>query len=232
MAKLVFSLDGNLLGEYALDKPLLRIGRRRDNDIAIDNLMISGEHAQVMCIGQHALLQDLDSTNGTMLNGVRVKQQVLQHGDIIMLGHYQLRYWDEAGCAGGHTLADATVVSPEEHGFRMLSQELPSEDTAVIAGKRSGRLYVISGPDFGKDILLNQAVTTIGGAGMPVAVILQEGADYLIQAMDGGESLTVNGRPLANSIGGHLCQRLQDHDLIAYAGVKMEFYLAADETEL
>ncbi|MCB4810994.1 FHA domain-containing protein [Methylovorus menthalis] len=231
MAKLVFSLDGNLLGEYSLDKPLLRIGRRRDNDIAIDNLMISGEHAQVMCIGQHALLQDLDSTNGTMLNGVRVKQQVLQHGDIIMLGHYQLRYWDEAGYSGDHSLTDAVVVSLEEPGARLFSQELPSEDTAAIAGKFFGRLYVISGPDFGKDILLNQAVITIGGAGLPVAIILQEGPDYLIQALDGGESLTVNGSPLANSIGGHMGQRLQDHDLIAYAGVKMEFYLTADENQ-
>jgi hypothetical protein len=231
MAKLVFSLDGNLLGEYSLDKPLLRIGRRRDNDIAIDNLMISGEHAQVMCIGRHALLQDLDSTNGTMLNGVRIKQQVLQHGDIIMLGHYQLCYWDEAGYSGSHALTEAAVVSPEELGTRTFSQEWQSGDTDAMAGKCAGRLYVISGPDFGKDILLNQAVTAIGGAGLPVAVILQEGLDYLIQTLDGGESLTVNGRLLANNIEEPMGQRLQDHDLIAYAGVKMEFYLAVDENQ-
>lgn len=232
MAKLLFSLDGNLLGEYPLDKPLLRIGRRRDNDIAIDNLMISGEHAQVMSIGRNALLQDLDSTNGTMINGVRVKQHVLQHGDIIMLGHYQLRYWDEAAASGNPVPVDASAVAPEADESHPFSRVWPSGERAASAGTCAGRLYVISGPDFGKDILLNQAVTHLGSSDMPVAMILQDGADYRIQPVEGGESLTVNGRPLAGNMADKPSLQLQDHDLIAYDGVKMEFYLAADEAAL
>jgi len=231
MAKLLFSLDGNLLGEYSLDKPLLRIGRRRDNDIAIDNLMISAEHAQVMSIGRNAMLQDLDSTNGTMINGVRVKQHVLQHGDIIMLGHYQLRYWDEATSSDNPAPVDATLVAPQIDESRRFPRVWPSGDNAASPGTCSGRLYVISGPDFGKDILLSQT-THLGSSDVPVAIILQDGHDYRILPVEGGgEPLTVNGRPIATSIAGELSQPLQDHDLIAYDGVKMEFYLAADEAD-
>jgi hypothetical protein len=227
MAKLLFSLDGQLLGEYPLDKPLLRIGRRRDNDIAIDNLMISSEHAQVVVIGQNALLQDLDSTNGTVVNGVRVKQHVLQHDDIIMLGHYQLRYWDEAA-SGNHSTAEAAAMTHRIDELGKFPRESLSEDKDASAERCSGRLYVISGPDFGKDILLSQPVIHIGAPGLPVAKILQNGRDYCIQPLAGVESLMLNGQPLTDCEAG---RPLQDHDLIAYGGVKMEFYLAADESE-
>lgn len=228
MAKLTFSLDGNLLGEYPLDKPLLRIGRHRDNDIAIDNLMISSEHAQIMTIGQNALLQDLNSTNGTMINGVRVKQHVLQHGDIIMLGHYQLRYTDEAAPSGYPAPSDVAATLPEPDKAHISTPAWQLQNQEASLGQCTGRLYVISGPDFGKDILLNQPVMTIGGSPLPVARILQDGPDYRIQRLEGGISLTVNGRPLSGSMAGPGLQ-LQDHDLIAYDGVKMEFYLATDE---
>jgi predicted component of type VI protein secretion system len=230
MAKLLFFLDGQLLGEYLLDKPLLRIGRRRDNDIVIDNLMISSEHAQVMAIGQNALLQDLDSTNGTMVNGVRVKQHVLQHDDIIMLGRYQLRYWDEAA-SGHHSSADAAAMTHEIDALGKFPRDSQSEGKGALAERCSGRLYVISGPDFGKDILLSHSVIHIGDPELPVAKILQNGRDYCIQPLSGVESVMVNGQALTDSVAGEAGWPLQDHDLIAYGGVKMEFYLAADEGE-
>ena len=229
MAKLLFSLDGNLLGEYPLDKPLLRIGRRRDNDIAIDNLMISSAHAQILSIGQNALLQDLDSTNGTLVNGVRVQQHVLQHEDVITLGHYQLRYCDEAGQPLKHALADEAMVAPAEEGHGRAGQGLAVKPEAS-SGRYSGHLYVISGPDFGQDILLTQSVTHIGAADLPKALILQDGADYWIQPLQDDVSLTVNGLPIVSKTADG--QRLQDHDLIAWSGVKMEFYLAVDDSSL
>jgi hypothetical protein len=104
MAKLIFSLDGAFLGEYPLDKERITIGRRPANDIHIDNLAVSGEHASVLTIGSDSFLEDLDSSNGTIVNGKVIKKHVLQHSDVIEIGKYQLKYVSES--------AIGTVVAP------------------------------------------------------------------------------------------------------------------------
>jgi pSer/pThr/pTyr-binding forkhead associated (FHA) protein len=92
MAKLHFSLEANSLGEFALDKERMTIGRRPTNDIHIDNLAVSGEHAVIVTIGNDSFLEDLNSTNGTLVNGKPIKKHVLSHGDVIKFGKYQLTY--------------------------------------------------------------------------------------------------------------------------------------------
>jgi len=72
MAKLIFSLDGAFLGDILLDKERMTIGRRPTNDIHIDNLAVSGEHAAISTIGNDSFLEDLGSTNGTLINGKTV----------------------------------------------------------------------------------------------------------------------------------------------------------------
>lgn len=95
MAKLFFLLDGNSMGEFALDKERITIGRRPSNQIHIDNLAVSGEHAVIVTIGNDSFLEDLNSTNGTLVNGEPIKKYVLQHDDVIEFGKYQLRYVNE-----------------------------------------------------------------------------------------------------------------------------------------
>ena len=73
MAKLHFLLDGNPMGEFELDKERITIGRRPSNQIHIDNLAVSGEHAVIVTIGNDSFLEDLNSTNGTMVNGKAIK---------------------------------------------------------------------------------------------------------------------------------------------------------------
>jgi pSer/pThr/pTyr-binding forkhead associated (FHA) protein len=92
MAKLHFSLEGNSLGEFSLDKERTTIGRRPTNDIHIDNLSVSGDHAVILTIGNDSFLEDLNSTNGTLVNKKVIKKHVLHHGDIIEFGKYQLKY--------------------------------------------------------------------------------------------------------------------------------------------
>ena len=92
MAKLQFSLDGNILGEFTLDKERTTIGRRPANDIHIDNLAVSGDHAAITTIGSDSFLEDLNSTNGTLVNNKSVKKHVLHHNDVIEFGKYQLLY--------------------------------------------------------------------------------------------------------------------------------------------
>lgn len=95
MAKLHFLLDGNPMGEFELDKERMTIGRRPSNQIHIDNLAVSGVHAVIVTIGNDSFLEDLNSTNGTMVNGKAIKKHVLQHDDLIEFGKYQLKYLNE-----------------------------------------------------------------------------------------------------------------------------------------
>ena len=96
MAKLILSLDGQLIKEYTLSKERTTIGRKPHNDIQIDNLAVSGEHAIIMTILNDSFLEDLGSTNGTLVNGQPVKKHFLQSSDTIEIGKYKLKYMNEA----------------------------------------------------------------------------------------------------------------------------------------
>lgn len=96
MAKLILSLDGQLIKEFTLSKERTTIGRKPHNDIQIDNLAVSGEHAIIMTILNDSFLEDLGSTNGTLVNGQPVKKHFLQSSDTIEIGKYKLKYMSEA----------------------------------------------------------------------------------------------------------------------------------------
>jgi pSer/pThr/pTyr-binding forkhead associated (FHA) protein len=96
MAKLILSMDGLVLKEILLSKERTTIGRKPHNDIQIDNLAVSGEHAVIVTILADSFLEDLGSTNGTFVNGKTVKKHFLQNNDVIELGKYKLKYISEA----------------------------------------------------------------------------------------------------------------------------------------
>jgi pSer/pThr/pTyr-binding forkhead associated (FHA) protein len=95
MARLVLSLDGQVLAEYNMNKERYTIGRLPDNDIRIDNPAVSGHHSLIINILNDSFLEDLNSTNGTYVNGKLIKKHALQHGDVITVGHHQLRFVDQ-----------------------------------------------------------------------------------------------------------------------------------------
>ncbi|MEO8039159.1 MAG: FHA domain-containing protein, partial [Betaproteobacteria bacterium] len=96
MAKLILTLDGVMLKEYTLTKERTTIGRKAHNDIPIDNLAVSGEHAAIVTILNDSFLEDLGSTNGTLVNGQPIKKHFLQNSDVIEIGKYKLKYVNEA----------------------------------------------------------------------------------------------------------------------------------------
>ncbi|AJP48689.1 signal peptide protein [Rugosibacter aromaticivorans] len=96
MSKLILSIDGAILKEIPLTKERTTIGRKPHNDIQIDNLAISGEHAVIITIYNDSFLEDLNSTNGTFVNGQSIKKHFLQTGDVIALGKYSLKYVNDA----------------------------------------------------------------------------------------------------------------------------------------
>ncbi len=194
MPKLVITLDGVSLREYALTAQRHTIGRRPDNDIHLDDQTVSSEHAAVSMIGEPAVT-DLNSTNGTFINGVQVSKHALKHGDAIRIGKHELKYIDEK--AQDHT---ATVVLP-----------------ASPAGQ--ARLEVISGGKVGKVLDIGNGRATIGKPGGDVAVVMREGDGYSLLPMSKGEGgIEVNGVSVAGE-----GAALTDGDEITIAGTRLRF---------
>ncbi len=125
MAKLIFILDGNVIKEYALDKERITIGRRPSNDVHIDNLAVSGEHAEIITTEQETYIQDLNSTNGTLVNNKPIKKHVLQPGDAIGLGKYELKF-----------VKDVAGIMPQSDGFAdtvLVESDSPEHEAEVDA---------------------------------------------------------------------------------------------------
>src|SRR5208282_5211840 len=95
MARLILSLDSQVMAEYNMNKERYTIGRLPDNDIRIDNGAVSGHHSLIINILNDSFLEDLNSTNGTYVNGKLIKKHALQHGDVITVGHHQLRFAED-----------------------------------------------------------------------------------------------------------------------------------------
>lgn len=100
MAKLILSLEGSMIREVPLDKERIMIGRKASNEIQIENLAVSGEHACIVTILNDSFLEDLGSTNGTLVNGNPIKKHILQNNDVIEIGKYKLKYVADAPAAG------------------------------------------------------------------------------------------------------------------------------------
>lgn len=110
MAKLILSMDGLTLKEIPLTKERITIGRKPHNDIQIDNLAISGEHAAIVTILNDSFLEDLASTNGTFVNGQQVQKHFLQNNDVVELGKYRLKYVNEGAAVAAQGDFEKTMV--------------------------------------------------------------------------------------------------------------------------
>lgn len=111
-AKLVLSLNGAVLREFPLNRERTTIGRRPENDIHIDNLAVSGQHALIITILNDSFLEDLGSTNGTYVNGRLVKKHALQHGDAITIGKHELRYINEQASTHDSDFEKTMIIRP------------------------------------------------------------------------------------------------------------------------
>jgi pSer/pThr/pTyr-binding forkhead associated (FHA) protein len=236
MAKLILSMDGQVLNETLLTKERTTIGRKPHNDIQIDNLAISGEHAVVITILNDSFLEDLGSTNGTFVNGQSIKKHFLQNNDTIELGKYRLKYINEVtqqanpadfektmilrpgamSAAPDPTVAPAPVaaapVRAPAHNVPPTAPAAPSLPLGVI--------QILSGGNAGRELELTKTLTTLGKPAVQVAVIARRPHGYFITHVEGANFPIVNGRPLDTQ-----AHPLSDHDIIELAGVKMEFFL-------
>ena len=100
MPKMIVSIDGVVIKEVQLTKDRTTLGRRPYNDVVIDNLAISGEHAVFQMTGNDVFIEDLNSTNGTYVNGKAAKKQQLHNGDTVEVGKYKIKFVHEVAGDG------------------------------------------------------------------------------------------------------------------------------------
>ena len=131
MARLILSLDSQVLAEYNMSKERYTIGRLPDNDVRIDNPAVSGHHSLIINILNDSFLEDLNSTNGTYVNGKLIKKHALQNGDVITIGHHQLRFSDQAAQEPEQDEFEKTMVIPA--GQQSADQLAKAEEAAAAA---------------------------------------------------------------------------------------------------
>ena len=131
MARLILSLDSQVMAEYNMSKERYTIGRLPDNDVRIDNPAVSGHHSLIINILNDSFLEDLNSTNGTYVNGKLIKKHALQHGDVITIGHHQLRFADQETSDTEQDEFEKTMVIPA--GQQNVAQLAKAEAAAALA---------------------------------------------------------------------------------------------------
>jgi pSer/pThr/pTyr-binding forkhead associated (FHA) protein len=233
MAKVILSMDGVALKEIPLARERTTIGRKPHNDIVIDNLAISGEHAAIITMMNDSFLEDLDSTNGTYVAGRPVKKHFLQDGDVIELAKYRLKYVSDGARQADGADAEKTMVlrqetlrSALEHPVESAPAPQPEPPTASIRPRGQlpiASIQILNGANAGRELDLTKTLTTLGKPGVMVVAIARRPLGYFVTHVEGTNSPRVGGRMLeANKP-----YALMDHDVIELGGVKMEFFLKA-----
>lgn len=199
MAKIILSKGDTVLREIALTKERITIGRRPHNDIVIEDLAISGEHAVIVTHNDDSFLEDLNSTNGTQVNGQPVRKHFLQDGDVVELAQFRMRYV-------GMGSIDLAATKPL----------IGNHANSIAFPRLTAAIKVLNGPNAGKEISLNKPVTTIGRPGVQVAVLTYAGSCYFLAPIEGDYPL-LNGQ----IVDMHPCQ-LADGDVIDLSGTQMQ----------
>ncbi len=251
MAKLTLTLDGVVLKEYTLTKERTTIGRKAHNDIPIENLAVSGEHAAIVTILNDSFLEDLGSTNGTLVNGQPVKKHFLQSGDTVEIGKYKLKYANESTAGTSAADFEKTMVlrAPPR---ALVEARMGDTNTGGSAGTLPPAVRLT-------DTNINAVRNMAAASAPPPPLPIQAGPQGVIQILSGpnagkelplAKALTTLGKPgvqvavIAKRPLGYFithvegttmpilngraldgqAHQIKDHDVIELAGVKMEFF--------
>ncbi|MDO9253560.1 MAG: FHA domain-containing protein [Hydrogenophaga sp.] len=204
MPKMIVSIDGVVIKEVQLTKDRTTLGRRPYNDIVIDNLAVSGEHAVMQISGLDVFLEDLNSTNGTYVNGKAIKKQQLKNGDTVEIGKYKIKF-----------VHDGAVENFEKTTVINAGAVVTAEPAALVG---NGSIRVMSGAAAGRQVPLVKVVTTIGKPGVAVAAITRRPHGYVVALVEGAIKPTVNGSAIGTE-----AVTLRNGDLLELAGTQMQF---------
>jgi pSer/pThr/pTyr-binding forkhead associated (FHA) protein len=215
MPKMIVSIDGVVIKEVQLTKDRTTLGRRPYNDIVIDNLAVSGEHAVIQLAGNDVSLEDLNSTNGTYINGKAVKKQQLANNDTIEIGKYKIKYVNEQQEAG---FERTMVIKAGAAGLGAPAPAAAAAAAPVVQPSGTAAIKVLSGAAAGREVPLVKVVTTIGKPGVAVAAITKRPHGFVVAHVEGSNKPTLNGAPI-----GAEPVTLKDGDVLELAGTQMQF---------
>jgi pSer/pThr/pTyr-binding forkhead associated (FHA) protein len=225
MAKLVLSSGGSIVYQCFLDKARLNIGRARHNQVVIDDPAVGEEHAVIIPVGNDHILQNLQSVNGTLINGSRVVRQILQHGDVMQFGVFYMRYLNPRVSADRDLERTMLItelqrrVDSAQFPAHARVVRVPSARLASISFPK-GRVRVIAGSGAGDTTPLDRVVATFGKPGKELAVITRRPHGYFITHVEGRRHPRVNRRSI-----GREARVLHHGDVIEVAEEKLEFLL-------
>ncbi len=234
MPKLVIKFDGVVIDQIVMRQGDMAIGRRPGSDILLDNLAVSGNHATIFTVGNDSFVQDLNSTNGTLVNNKRISKHHLTNGDEIVIGKHSLGYVDENASRPPSDLAKTMIITPQkfeemaasaaENAQAARASEKPVAPPAPApapAGMRIGSIFVLSGANSGKRIDLVKSTTNLGRAGKMAGVIIRNSIGrYTLLPGSDGSTPVLNGKPIPGR-----GEDLKNGDIIEVAGSRMQFYL-------
>ena len=222
MPKMIVSIDGVVIKDVQLTKDRTTLGRRPYNDIVIDNLAISGEHAVFQMTGADVYLEDLNSTNGTYVNGKAAKKQLLQNGDTVEVGKYKIKFVNDAA---GDGFEKTMMYKAPEGGLASApaAAPMPVFPPGVVAPSAGAdvlhaAIKVLSGAAAGREVPLTKVVTTIGKPGVAVAAITRRHGGFFVHHVEGAGNPSLNGAPI-----GAEPVALKNGDLVELAGTQMQF---------
>ncbi len=256
MARLILSLDGQTLAEYNMTKERYTVGRLPDNDIRIDNAAVSVHHSLIINILNDSCLEDLNSTNGTYVNGKLIKKHALQHGDVITVGHHQLRYVDDQATQTPEDEFEKTmVIQPSGHMEKQVAKAARAAEAAAV--KETPKRPEPEAPKPRRPFAptSTQEVDPSAVPLLPLAKLQVLSGTFAGRELELAKALTTLGRPgvqvaaitrraegyfivhvesgttegfpLVNGMAiGPQARKLQDNDVIQLAGVKMGFFIS------
>lgn len=239
MAKLIIKFNDEVIDHIDLKQGDMKIGRKPGCEIHIDNLAISGEHANIFTVGDDSFIQDLNSTNGTFINNKKIAKHHLKNGDAVVIGKHTFVYFSEASKKQLEDFAKTVIINPGARApaveppqpapaprpapvadveLPAITVETASKDYAPKT-ERQGAVFVLSGMNSGKRIDLTKKVTNLGKVGKRAGAITLT-ADGYVLAPGEDEIPKLNGRPITTS--GH---KLKNGDIIEVGGTRLQFYL-------
>jgi len=196
MAKISVTLEGAILQEIPVNKHKITIGRRPTNDVVLNHLAISGNHAVIETQMNDFYLEDLNSTNGTQVNGQPIKRHFLQNGDVISLAKYLIKFESDS--------------------------KLNADSPMTIGGRpapvKNASVKVMNGNNAGRNLMLTKELTTLGSPGVQVATITKTNNTYFLTHIEGSKPTLVNDVSIGNKV-----RELKHGDLIDLSGTHLMF---------
>ncbi len=232
--KLVLLQNDQVVAKFALDQEIFTIGRKPENDMIIDHTSVSSRHARILVIGSDVFIEDMQSTNGTLINNKRIQKHMLADGDQIIIGQHMIKF--DYPQSADEPIIESKKVKPYAVGLEGNSAfeekpeakeaEKPIFNTTNIpkpdaSDSQIAQLQMVGGPNNGKKVTLTKAISRLGAPGEQVAVIARRPGGYYLMHLGGNtEQPILNGEPVSTQ-----ATLLADEDIIEVGRMRMKFLL-------